>query len=171
MSSRRRFSIAFLPILALLALGGPATATALASAGEARSSATPAKGTYEGKIEKGGRVKFRLAGKRVTRINGLVPTLCLEFGGSYDTRFGLEYFNPPGAFILGRTEEAKASQPLALATGSKSTKHYTVTVRPAGSSRVKGRLKLWYSFLTYGYPYYAYMWQCTSKVDFTAKLK
>ncbi len=171
MSSRRRFSIAFLPILALLALGGPATATALASAGEARSSATPAKGTYQGKIEKGGRVKFRLAGKRVTRINGLVPTLCLEFGGSYDTRFGLEYFNPPGAFILGRTEEAKASQPLALATGSKSTKHYTVTVRPAGSSRVKGRLKLWYSFLTYGYPYYAYMWQCTSKVDFTAKLK
>lgn len=171
MSSRRRFSIAFLPILALLAFGGPATATALASAGEARSSATPAKGTYEGKIEKGGRVKFRLAGKRVTRINGLVPTLCLEFGGSYDTRFGLEYFNPPGAFILGRTEEAKASQPLALATGSKSTKHYTVTVRPAGSSRVKGRLKLWYSFLTYGYPYYAYMWQCTSKVDFTAKLK
>lgn len=171
MSSRRRFSIAFLPILALLAFGGPATATALASAGEARSSATPAKGTYQGKIEKGGRVKFRLAGKRVTRINGLVPTLCLEFGGSYDTRFGLEYFNPPGAFILGRTEEAKASQPLALATGSKSTKHYTVTVRPAGSSRVKGRLKLWYSFLTYGYPYYAYMWQCTSKVDFTAKLK
>lgn len=171
MSSRRRFSIAFLPILALLALGGPATATALASAGEARSSATPAKGTYQGKIEKGGRVKFRLAGKRVTRINGLVPTLCLEFGGSYDTRFGLEYFNPPGAFILGRTEEAKASQPLALATGSKSTKHYTVTVRPARSSRVKGRLKLWYSFLTYGYPYYAYMWQCTSKVDFTAKLK
>ena len=171
MSSRRRFSIAFLPILALLALGGPATATALASAGEARSSATPAKGTYQGKIEKGGRVKFRLAGKRVTRINGLVPTLCLEFGGSYDTRFGLEYFNPPGAFILGRTEEAKASQPLALATGSKSTKHYTVTVRPAGSSRVKGRLKLWYSFLTYGYPYYAYMWQCTSKVDFTAKLR
>ena len=171
MSSRRRFSIAFLPILALLAFGGPATATALASAGEARSSATPANGTYHGKIEKGGRVKFRLAGKRVTRINGLVPTLCLEFGGSYDTRFGLEYFNPPGAFILGRTEEAKASQPLALATGSKSTKHYTVTVRPAGSSRVKGRLKLWYSFLTYGYPYYAYMWQCTSKVDFTAKLK
>ena len=169
MSSRRRFSIAFLPILALLAFGGPATATALASAGEARSSATPAKGTYEGKIEKGGRVKFRLAGKRVTRINGLVPTLCLEFGGSYDTRFGLEYFNPPGAFILGRTEEAKASQPLALATGSKSTKHYTVTVRPAGSSRVKGRLKLWYSFLTYGYPYYAYMWQCSSKVDFTAR--
>ncbi len=169
MSSRRRFSIAFLPILALLALGGPATATALASAGEARSSATPAKGTYQGKIEKGGRVKFRLAGKRVTRINGLVPTLCLEFGGSYDTRFGLEYFNPPGAFILGRTEEAKASQPLALATGSKSTKHYTVTVRPAGSSRVKGRLKLWYSFLTYGYPYYAYMWQCSSKVDFTAR--
>ena len=169
MSSRRRFSVASLSILALLAFGGPATAMADASAGNARSSAAPAKGTYEGKIEKGGRVKFRLDGKRVTRINGLVPTLCLEFGGSYDTRFGLEYFNPPGAFILGRSREAKASQPLALATGSKSTKHYTVTLKTAGSNRVKGRLKLWYTFLTYGYPYYAYMWQCSSKVDFTAR--
>ena len=169
MSSRRRFSIAFLPILALLAFGGPVAANAGAITGTARTSAAPAKGTYEGKTERGGRVKFRLAGKRVTHINGLVPTLCLEFGGSYDTRFGLEYFNPPGAFILGRSREAKASQPLALATGSKSTKHYTVTLKTAGSNRVKGRLKLWYTFLTYGYPYYAYMWQCSSKVDFTAR--
>ena len=42
-----------------------------------------------------------------------------------------------------------------------------------GGTHLDGTLgphpKLWYTFLTYGYPYYAYMWQCSSKVDFTAR--
>ena len=129
----------------------------------------PPAGTYTGKTENGGKFKFKLAGKKVTAINGTVPSICLETTGSYQTRAGAELFQPPGSFTLGKTKKSKALQPAAMNSGTQETKNYTVTMKPAGS-RVRGKLKLSYSFLTIGPDiYHSYIWICSSSVDFTAR--
>jgi hypothetical protein len=97
-------------LVALLLLTGPATGQASAV-------------RYSGWTDGGGAIGFTLKGKRITGINGTVPTVCLESAGSYQTRAGAELFRTPGAFLLGRTKKAKALQPAAMNRGTKATKN------------------------------------------------
>jgi hypothetical protein len=125
--------------------------------------------TYKGKTEGGGRIAFDVSGKTVRRITGAVPTTCLETMGSYQSRSGVELFQPPGAFRLGRSAQVKALQPAAMNQGINATKTYTVALRKAGR-RVAGTLRLSFSFLRPGPSIYqSYIYMCSSSVSFSAK--
>jgi hypothetical protein len=127
---------------------------------------------YKGTTEGGGLIAFRLSGDRITGVNGVVPTVCLESMGSYQSRAGAELFQPPGSFTVGRTRQVNALQPAAMNQGIDATKTYSVSTKRAPGGRIKGRLKLSFSFLRPGpsiYPSYIYM--CSSSVSFSAKEK
>ena len=158
MKSLTRLAVAVLSLTAVLSFAGTAVANAK----------PPAPGSYTARTENGGKFKFKLSGRKVAGITGVVPAICLETTGSYQTRAGGELFNPPGSFGLDRTGKVKVLQPAAMNRGTKATKNYTVTMKPAGS-KVKCKVKLSYSFLTPGYDiYHSYIWICSSSVKFTA---
>jgi hypothetical protein len=167
---RHRRSAVAVAIIGLAGLAGSSVATVSAAAPvPAPASVSAQSGTYKGKTRDDGRVSFRLSGKRVSGVRGIVPAVCLELGGSYDSRIGYEVFRPPGRFTLGRTRKVKAVQPATLNGNEKATKTYTVTMRSAGSRLVKGRLKVSYVFLTVGFPDVIYLWNCSGSVTFTAR--
>ena len=126
--------------------------------------------TYEGKTEGGGRISFSLSGGKISRVNGAVPTVCLETMGSYQSRSGVELYQPPGSFRLGRKAQVKALQPAAMNRGIAATKTYTLQARRAGKHRVAGKLRVTFSFLTLGPSIYqSYIYLCSSSVSFSAK--
>jgi hypothetical protein len=155
--------LAFASLLLLVA------AFALMSSVAPADAASVAPGVYKGRTDNDGRILFRVAGRRASAISGIVPTVCLELGGSYDSRIGYEYFRPPGSFPIGGTRKAKAMQPAALNGDNKLTKNYEVGMGPSSRSTVKGRLDLNYVFLTLGFPNVTYLWTCSSNVRFTAR--
>jgi hypothetical protein len=146
--------------LAALAAAASLLAAAPATADAAR---------YKGKTEGGGRIAFALSGSTISRINGAVPTVCLETMGSYQSSAGAELFQPPGSFRLGRSAQVKALQPAAMNQGINATKTYTVSTRRTGA-RVTGKLRLSFSFLRPGPSIYqSYIYMCSSSVSFSAK--
>jgi len=129
----------------------------------------PAAGTYTAKTEAGGKFTFKLAGKKITGVKGTLPAICVETTGSGQTRAGSELFDPPGAFTLGKAKKAKALQPAAMNRGTEATKNYEVLIKGNGP-KLKGKVKLNYSFLTLGPDVYSsYIWICQSSVSLTAK--
>jgi len=125
---------------------------------------------YKGTTAGGGRISFKLAGQTVSNVNGGVPTVCLESMGSYESRSGVELFQPPGTFRLGASAQRQALQPAAMNQGIKATKTYTLSSRRAGNRRVRGTLKLSFSFLRPGPSIYqSYIYRCSSSVSFSAK--
>lgn len=160
MRNRTRNFLGSISILVLMAFAG-APVHAVAKA--------PANGTYSAKTENGGRFKFKLTGKKISRINGTVPVICVETSGSFQSKAGAELFQPPGGFTLGKNKKAKALQPAALTSGSKVTKNYDVMITGSGP-KLRGKVKLNYSFLTPGPDIYSsYIWLCASSVSLTAK--
>lgn len=158
LTSLSTLALALLAILVMVA-AGPGSASA----------AKPAGGKYTAKTENGGKFTFKLSGKKVSGIKGLLPTICLETAGSYQSRAGSELFRPPGTFVLGKNKKAKAKQPAAMNQGIAATKNYEVLIKPSGS-KLKGKVKLNYSFLTPGPDIYtSYIWICQSSVSLTAK--
>ncbi|HTU15106.1 MAG TPA: hypothetical protein VMF31_07905 [Solirubrobacterales bacterium] len=150
-----------IPILCLLALVIAAPTQAAAKA--------PANGIYTAKTENGGKFTFKLAGRKITRINGTVPVICVETTGSSQSRAGAELFQPPGGFTLGKGKKTKALQPAALDGGVEVTKNYDVLIKGNGP-KLKGKVKLNYSFLTPGPDIYSsYVWICAGSVSLTAK--
>jgi hypothetical protein len=146
-------------------LAALAAALSIAAAAPAADAAT-----YKGKTEGGGRISFSLSGGSISRVNGSVPTVCLETMGSYQSRSGVEQYNPPGSFRLGRTAQVKALQPAAMNRGIKATKTYTLRTRRAGSHRVAGKLRVSFSFMGLGPSIYqSYIYMCSSSVSFSAK--
>lgn len=164
---RSALAVVVIGIAGLAGLPGTAAGSVAPAQGTALVSAQP--GTYKGKTRNDGRINFRLAGKRVSKVKGIVPAVCLELGGSFDSRIGYEVFRPPGTFTLGRTRKVKAVQPATLNGNEKATKTYTVKMRSAGPRLVKGRLKVSYVFLTVGFPDVIYLWNCSGSVTFTAR--
>jgi hypothetical protein len=132
--------------------------------------ATADAATFKGKTEGAGRIAFKLSGSTISRINGAVPTVCLETMGSYQSTAGVERYRPPAAFRLGRSAQVKALQPAAMNQGIKATKTYTFSSRPAGNGKVAGKLRLSFSFLRPGPSIYqSYIYMCSSAVSFDAK--
>lgn len=99
---------------------------------------------YKGKTKGGSSITFGLKGKRVTGINTVVPTICLQTGGSYDSSAGSETYRPRRAAI-GRTVKSKALQPAAMHFGVDVTKYYEVNLKRKGKV-VSGKLRLSYSY-------------------------
>jgi hypothetical protein len=141
-------------------------AAALLLAGTAQGAAA---GSYSGTTKAGNAIRFQLAGKQVRAISTGVPTVCLETTGSGQSRAGVELFQPPGAFALGKTAKARALQPAAMNQGIRATKNYTVTTKPAAGGRISGRLQLSFSFLRPGFDiYHSYIYMCTGSTTFSA---
>ena len=146
----------------LAALAAALSMTALAPAADAA--------TYKGKTEGGGTIAFTLSGTTISRVDGTVPTVCLETMGSYQSRSGVERFQPPGSFRLGRAAQVKALDPALMNRGIKATKTYTLRARRSGARTVTGKLRLSFSFMTLGPSIYqSYIYMCSSSVSFSAK--
>src|SRR5919204_1779896 len=133
----------------------------------AAGAATAAGGGYRGKTRDGSTIPFRLAGKTISGVNTAVPTICLETTGSYQRRSGIEIYQPPGALRVGATVKTKALQPAAMNRGIKATKNYTFTSAAAPGGKIRGTLKLSFSFLALGPdPYHSYIYICTGATTF-----
>jgi len=152
---------------AVKGLGGlrAAAALLLAAIAAVGLTAPAAAAPYKGKTEGGSTIRFDRRGNQLKGMRTVVPTVCLETTGGYDSRAGGEIFRPPRA-VLGRKVKSKALQPAAMNRGIEATKSYTVEAKRAGK-RVKGRLSLSYSFLIpdlYGSKVYV----CSGSTTFTA---
>lgn len=99
---------------------------------------------YKGKTKGGSSITFNAKGKRVTGLNTVVPTICLQTGGSYGTSAGAETYRPPRA-VIGRTVKSKALQPAAMHFGVDVTKFYEVNLKRKGRA-IRGKLRLSYSY-------------------------
>ena len=125
--------------------------------------------TYKGKTSGGSTITLKRSGNAIGSIRTVVPTVCTETTGSGLSRAGAELFQPPGRARLGRTRKVKALQPAALNSGSKATKNYTVRATQSGR-RVKGKLKLSYSFLRLDlFRSMPYVYLCTGSASFVAR--
>lgn len=154
-----RMNTRTLTLISALALG---VAAAPASA--------EAKG-YSGKTKGGSSITFKLKGKKASKINTAVPTICVETTGSYKSRAGAELFQPPGAYRLGKTAQVKALQPAAMNSGTDATKTYTVDLGGKGKGgRVKGDLRVSFSFIRPGLTIYDMeIWMCSGSTSFSAR--
>jgi hypothetical protein len=125
--------------------------------------------TLEGTTDGGTTITLKRAGKKVSKIRTLVPTICVETTGSGQSRAGGELFRPPGRFTLGRKAKATALQRAALNHAIKATKNYTVKVKRMGRRAVKGKLSVNYSFLVPDlFRTLPYIYMCQGTAKFTA---
>ncbi len=97
---------------------------------------------YDGETVAGNSLSFALTGKRISDIDGYVPTSCVPTHGP-PLAFSAE-FRPPGAFVLGKTRKASATEYMSYKGDV--TKNYTVTIQ-----KKKGRL--WIADLSVNYSY------------------
>jgi hypothetical protein len=143
------------------------TAAALLLAGAADGAAAR---SYSGTTKGGDKIRFDLAGTKLSKISTAVPTSCVETSGSGQTAAGAELFQPPGSFALGRTGKARALQPAAMNQGIRVTKNYTVTTKGSAGGTISGRLAVNFSYLRPGIDIYSsYIYICTGTTSFTAK--
>ena len=146
-------------------------ATALALTALVAAPAAAEAASYKGKTKGGSSITFKLSGKRISKINTVVPTLCVETTGSGLSRAGAELFQPPGKFKLGKTTKRKALQPAAMNGGTKATKNYTVSAKRSGG-KVTGKLKVNFSFLRLDlFRRLPYTYICSGSTTFSAKAR
>jgi hypothetical protein len=127
---------------------------------------------YKGKTKGGSSITFKLTGKKAKSINTVVPTICVETTGTYDSRAGAELFQPPGKFKLGKETKAKALQPAAMNAGNDATKNYTVKLgkKKKRSGKIAGKLSLNFSFIRPGLTIYDLkIFLCQGSTTFSAK--
>lgn len=127
---------------------------------------------YRGKTKGGSSITFSVAGKRISQIRTIVPTICVETTGSYKSRAGGELYQPPGSFAVGTTAQVKALQPAAMNKGTKATKTYTFTSSAGPGGSITGKLRVSFSFITLGLDaYHSYIWLCTGTTTFSASAR
>lgn len=122
---------------------------------------------YKGKTKGGSSVTFKLQGKQAKGIRTVVPTICVETTGTYQSRAGSELYRPVKPGRIGKTVKSKALQPAAMNQGIKATKNYEVTLRKKGR-KVSGKLKLNFSFLIPDLFTGAKIFICSGTTTFTA---
>jgi hypothetical protein len=138
-----------------------ATVALTASAAPAASAAPVA---YSGKTAEGSKITFALAGGKITGIETLVPSSCASAQGG-TPRVGLDVFEPPGRFALGRAVKRKAEKQDTALSPWEVTKNYTVTTRRAGK-RIRGELAVNFSWVDISGPK---IFTCLGNASFTAK--
>jgi hypothetical protein len=124
--------------LRLVAAVAVASALAAAPAADARTL------SYRGKTTGGSLVRFKLSGKKITKLVSLVPVICAS-STSRRTKAGAELFRPSVSFTLGRTAKKKARTRGVMHYGSV-TKYYTVSSERRARRRIAGKLRLSFSF-------------------------
>ncbi len=148
------------------------TITALVAALGLAVAAAPAAArpvAYQGKTKGGYSVTFKRSGARISGITTGVPTVCLATNRYGRSESGVELFQPPGAFTLGRTAKVSAYQKPVMYY-SKVTKNYTVTVKRGARGRISGRLKVVFSFIVPTFPMPSMIiYGCVGSTTFTAK--
>jgi hypothetical protein len=137
-----------IPLTSMVALG--ATALAVALAGAAPASAAPAKAQWlQGTTDKGNPIKFLLRnGRTITRLDASVPAYCTWAGGGYQS--GVETYQPPGAFRVGRTRSVSALQSSTF-TSAQVTKNYRITLQRVRGGGITGQLHVNFSVLKPAY--------------------
>jgi hypothetical protein len=149
MLSLRRISL--MAVVALVVAAAPAAADAK---------------RYKGKTKGGSSITFTLSGKKISKVNTVVPAICLSIQ-STASRAGAELYQPPGSFTLGKTVKRKASKrPSALARYPL-TMNYTFSSKKRGG-KVTGKAKVSYSFIIpslFGNPT---IYTCLGTTSFTA---
>jgi hypothetical protein len=98
---------------------------------------------YDGETVDGNSLSFTLTGNRISEIDGYVTTTCVSGQGG-TPRLSPGEFNPPGAFVFGRTR--KVSKTEYMSYKGDVTKNYTITVK-----QKKGRV--WTADLHVNYSY------------------
>lgn len=146
--------------------------TTLALAGLMAGAATAEARTvaYSGKDSSGERITFKKSGNRIKRIRTAVTTVCLPSDTGYSSRTGVDLFQPPGAFKLGKTTKRKQLQKTAM-WYSKVTKNYKVSARNAGGGKIKGKLHMSFSYAMPVFDYYGphlVIYICSGDAKFTA---
>ena len=145
--------------------------SALALAVVVAPASSEAKG-YSGKTKAGTSISLKVSGNRASGIKTTVPTVCLETMGSYQSRAGVELFTPPGKFKLGKTGTAKELQPAAMNQGIEATKNYTVSLSKAKNGKVRGDLRVSFSFMRPGPSIYSsYIYVCNGATSFSARAR
>jgi hypothetical protein len=118
---------------------------------------------YTGKTKEGSKISFVLSGGKVSRIRTLIPTSCASAQGG-DPKAGLDVFQPPGGFILGRSVKRKAEKQDTAMTYYDVTKNYTVTIRRA-DGRISGELAVNWSWVDVSVPK---IYTCLGNARFSA---
>ena len=151
-----------LPTLAI------AVAASAALAGPAAAKST----TYSGKTSGGTKITFKLSGSKISKIETMVPTVCMSTGSSVP-RNGGELYRPPGSFTLGAGKQKASELQEAAMHYAEVTKNYHFTGKRKANGTVTGKLHVNFSFLTlsYGYSLGTIPWICSGDATFTAKAR
>lgn len=121
---------------------------------------------YTGKTTEGSKISFVLSGGKISRIKTLIPTSCASAQGG-DPKAGLDVFQPPGGFTLGRSAKRKAEKQQTAMTYYDVTKNYTVTTRLAGG-RISGELAVNWSWVDVSVPK---IYTCLGNARFSARTR
>jgi hypothetical protein len=143
--------------------------TAALAAGALAVPATADAAKYVGKAS-GEKITFKQKGKRISRIKTAILVSCFSSPGS-DHDQGIELFNPPGKFKLGKEARKHASRHSAVRGGKKG---FDFTVKPKRKSRkvIAGNLRLSYSDSTYDpFTNQITAWYCSGSTKFRARRK
>ena len=144
-----------------------AVAASAALAGPAAAKST----TYTGKASGGHQITFKVSGNKVSKIETMVPAVCLSTQSAIP-RNGGEIYRPPGSFTIGAGKQKVSELQDAAMHYAPVTKNYHVTVKRKGRA-ITGKLHVNFSFLTlsYGYSIGTIPWICQGDATFTAKAR
>jgi hypothetical protein len=117
------------------------TALALVAAGPA--AAKPV--AYAGKTSEGTKITFKLAGGKIKQLKTFVPVTCVPSTAGDTTQAGMDSYNAPGSYPLGKETQREALQESGMHY-NKVTKVYTVIKpRRKRNGTVVGKLRMSFS--------------------------
>jgi hypothetical protein len=119
---------------------------------------------YAGKTDEGSKVSFVVSHGKLRSLETMVPTSCVSAQGG-TPRAGLDLFEPPGGFALGRTIKRTVEKQDTAMTYYDVTKNYTVTTRRSGKT-IKGELAVNWSWVDVSVPK---LYTCVGNARFSAK--
>jgi hypothetical protein len=119
---------------------------------------------YAGKTDGGSKITFQVSNGKLRSLETMVPTSCVSAQGG-TPRAGLDLFQPPGGFRLGRKVKRSAEKQDTAMTYYDVTKNYTVTTRRSGKA-IKGELAVNWSWVDVSVPK---IYTCLGNASFSAK--
>lgn len=119
---------------------------------------------YAGKTDGGSKISFQVSGGKLRSVKTMVPTSCVSAQGG-TPRAGLDLFEPPGGFALGRSVKRTAEKQDTAMAYYDVTKHYTVSTRRSGKA-IKGALAVNWSWVDASVPK---IYTCVGNASFSAK--
>jgi hypothetical protein len=127
---------------------------------------------YSGTTNAGDRIGFVVNGGKVSAIRTFTPTSCVPTGGT--PRAGTDFFEPPGAFPIGRTTKVQTPEPVESAMHyDKVSKWFHVTLTRGKRGAISGKLHQNYAFESLTSDSWSGVgligWVCQGDARFTAR--